>query len=51
MLPNWEMRNSDLPDAALLAACFERNLPLPPVGAGLEEGELNAGIGSDGIQT
>ena len=35
----------------VLAACFERNLPLPPVGAGLEEGELNAGIGSDGIRT
>ncbi len=35
----------------VLAACFEHNLPLPPVGAGLEEGELNSGIGSDGIRT
>lgn len=34
----------------VLNACFERNLPLPPVGAGLEEGELHQGIGSDGIR-
>jgi serine/threonine-protein kinase len=35
----------------VLTACFERKLPLPPIGAGLEEGELNSGIGTDGIQT
>lgn len=34
----------------VLAACFERNLPLPPVGAGLEEGEQRTGIGTDGIR-
>jgi hypothetical protein len=34
-----------------LKVCSERSIPIPPIGAGVESGEVPDTVGPDGIQT